>query len=139
MVRSIITVVVAMAVIQTTGVLFHRGAAGMPRAAWNCTMDVGSQCGTERANLNSELSRLPGKQLVIVRYASHHNSLNEWVYNSPDIDQSKVIWAREMDAASNHKLLLYYKDRKAWLVQPDLQPTAITSYPVPDQITPSSP
>ena len=34
-----------------------------------------------------------------------HNPLNEWVYNSADIDGSKVVWAREMDTADNLELI----------------------------------
>ena len=57
--------------------------------------------------------------MAIVRYSPQHNVFDEWVYNSADLDNSKVIWAREMDVAENEALLRYYRDRKAWLVQPD--------------------
>jgi hypothetical protein len=77
--------------------------------------------GTARAAIESRLERMPGKQLVIVRYSLGHNSLDEWVYNAADIDGSKVIWAREMDAANDVELIDYYKDRKVWLVQPDMR------------------
>ena len=38
--------------------------------------------------------------------------LNDWVYNGADIDKSKVIWARQMDPASDRELLNYYKGRR---------------------------
>jgi hypothetical protein len=79
------------------------------------------------------LEDLPGKQLAIVRYSSRHNPFNEWVYNSADIDGSKVIWAREMDGANNIELIQHYKDRKAWLVQPDLDSAILLPYPFPEQ------
>jgi hypothetical protein len=72
---------------------------------------------------------MPGRQLVIVRYATDHNSLDEWVYNAADIDGSKVIWAREMDQAENLELIHYYKDRSVWLVQPDTTPATVSVYP----------
>jgi hypothetical protein len=84
----------------------------------------------ERKQIEDKLNRLPGKQLVIVRYAPDHSSLDEWVYNAPDIDNSKVIWAREMDSANNAELTRYYKDRTVWLVQPDASPVSLSPYPV---------
>jgi hypothetical protein len=39
-----------------------------------------------RAAMLRELNQLPGKQLVVVRYKPDHETLDEWVYNEPDID-----------------------------------------------------
>ena len=55
------------------------------------------------------------------------------LYNAADIDGSKVIWAREMDAANNLELIHYYKDRTVWLVQPDKEPAEISPYTVSRQ------
>jgi hypothetical protein len=65
---------------------------------------------------------------VLVRYRLSHDSGDEWVYNSADIDHSPVVWAREMDPPSNRALLRYFQDRKAWLVQPDVQPATLSPY-----------
>jgi len=78
-------------------------------------------------------SRPDGKQLVIVHYAPDHNPLDEWVYNAPDIADSKVIWARDMGPAENLDLIHYYKGRTVWLVQPDKYPAALTPYTIPEQ------
>jgi hypothetical protein len=86
--------------------------------------------GVARAQIEDKFEKAPGQQLVIVRYSPDHNPLNEWVYNAPDIDHAKVIWAREMDDASNLELIRYYKDRKIWLVQPDLPSAGIAPYPL---------
>jgi hypothetical protein len=43
----------------------------------------------------------------------------EWVYNGAEIDSAKILWARELDAAQNERLLEYFKDRQIWLYQPD--------------------
>jgi len=88
--------------------------------------------GTERARIEAQLENLPGPQLAIVRYLPGHGLLNEWVYNHADIDGSKVIWAREGDATSNRELLHYYRNRKAWLVEPDTTPVRVTPYPAPE-------
>jgi hypothetical protein len=85
--------------------------------------------GTERARVESSLEKLPGQQLVIVRYSPRHNPLDEWVYNAPDIDSSKVVWAREMDAAHNSELMHYYANRRVWLVEPDSLPATVLPYP----------
>ena len=88
--------------------------------------------GVERAQIQSKLESLPGKQLVLVRYGPGHNVLDEWVYNAPDIDSSKVIWAREMSSSENMEILNYYKDRKAWLVQPDATSDSLSPYRPPN-------
>jgi hypothetical protein len=75
---------------------------------------------------------MPGKQLVLVRYAQNHEVLDEWVYNSANLDSSKVIWAREMDAAHDRELLAYYPDRHVWLVEPDAGDPKLSSYEVPE-------
>ena len=87
--------------------------------------------GLDRARILSELESLPGPQLAIVAYAPHH-MLNDWVYNAADIDKSKVIWARQMDPASDRELLNYYKGRQAWLVEPDCNPPRISPFPGSD-------
>lgn len=84
--------------------------------------------GLPRAHVLSELQKRPGGQLAIVRYTPGHNIYDEWVYNAADIDGSKVVWAREMDPSSNQELLRYFKDRDAWLVEPDLDPPRVSRF-----------
>jgi hypothetical protein len=91
--------------------------------------------GEERARIAADLERLQGKQLVLVHYASDHDALDEWVYNAADIDRSKVVWAWDMGPAENRELIQYYKDRKVWLVQPDLGSAQLSLYPVLEQET----
>ena len=42
---------------------------------------------------------------------------DEWVYNEAEIDQAKVIWARDMNPTENCKLIGYFKDRRIWLLE----------------------
>ena len=97
------------------------------------------QHGAARARVEASLKRLAGPQLAIVRYSSSHDSLDEWVYNAPNIDGSKVIWAREMNASENLELIHYYKDRKVWLVQPDVNPAEVSPYPIGQAGSPVAP
>lgn len=81
-----------------------------------------------RHEILATLRNTPGSHLVIVRY-NQHNVHEEWVYNDAEIDAAKVIWAREMDAESNRRLLDYYRSRRAWLLEPDATPPKLQEYP----------
>ena len=52
----------------------------------------------QRARVVHDLERLPGKQLVIVRYGEQHNVDWEWVWNAADIDAARssgpATWGR---------------------------------------------
>ena len=81
--------------------------------------------GLARANVAAQVETLPGKQLVIVRYAPEHAPFDDWVYNAADIDASKVVWAREYETET---LLRYFRDREVWLVEPDASPPKVSSW-----------
>ncbi len=85
-----------------------------------------------RARMLHDLENTPGQHLVIVRYGPSHLSDPEWVYNAADIDAAKVVWARDMDEQDNQELLQYFKNRHAWLLEPDLSPPRISPYPLTD-------
>jgi hypothetical protein len=102
-----------------------------PPSNWNFTWFGPEHYGVERAQIKARLEQLPGKQLVIVRYAPWHEPLAEWVSNRADINDAKVVWARDMGASDNLELIRYYQNRKAWLVEPDAVPARITPYSAP--------
>jgi hypothetical protein len=81
----------------------------------------------QRAHIVSQLNDDGGLHLVIVRYGPQF-SPDEWVYNEADIDGAKVVWAREMDKAQNRKLLEYFKDRRAWLLEVDTGEPKLVPY-----------
>jgi hypothetical protein len=106
----------------------HLQIAQWPASAWIGEWYGPGPFGTARADVEATLERMPGKQLAIVRYSADHRPGDEWVYNAADIDNSKVIWAREMDPGADRELIHYYKDRHIWLVQPDVQPAELSPY-----------
>jgi hypothetical protein len=95
---------------------------------WPCEGDISRQAIAEK------LAQTPGKHLIMVRYGQEdeHNIHDEWVYNGAEIDNAKVLWARELDAAQNAKLLAYFKDRGVWLVTPDDDNTYLEPYTPPE-------
>lgn len=127
-VRLLVLSCVVLAALRTWAQPLHLKLAEWPVSQWIDTWYGPGPFGAKRAHVAAELEQLPGKQLVIVRYSSSHDPYDEWVYNAADIDGSKVIWAQEMDSADDRDLIRYYKDRRVWLVQPDLQPVQISPY-----------
>jgi len=83
---------------------------------------------TPRTRIVRQLTGMPGRHLVIVRYAPNHKPFNEWVYNAADIDRAHVVWAREMDREHNAELVRHFRDRCIWLVEPDRSPVELLPY-----------
>lgn len=81
-----------------------------------------------RIAVRGQLDGAPGQQLVFVRYWPQHR-FDEWVYNAADIDAAHIVWARDLGPAENQKLLRYYPNRTAWLLQPDAHPPLLQPYP----------
>jgi hypothetical protein len=52
------------------------------------------------------------------------------VYNEPDIDNAKIVWAREMGHLKDRELRDYYRNRNAWLlIHEDNKPPILVPYP----------
>jgi hypothetical protein len=99
-----------------------------PKPSWIRTWCSQDEQNLQRARVLNELEHSPGKHLVIVHYQPVHDFiLDEWVYNRADIDGSKVIWARDM-GPQNAELVTYFRDRHAWLAEPDYNPARLTPY-----------
>ena len=111
--------VVALLVLDTATAVANRSCDPVP---WTCHGI------TRRAAFENALSRTPGKHLVMVRYERNHDINEEWVYNRADIDAAKVVWARELGEKQDAKLFAYFKDRRIWLVDPDLKNSDLLPY-----------
>jgi hypothetical protein len=105
----------AICVIYVTTVVLRIGMAVThvhPEKEWQHG-DMG------RAAIVKELDAMPGKDVVLVRYAPDFDLDREWVFNAADIDGQKIVWARDMGAEKNQELLDYYAGRKFWVVEAD--------------------
>jgi hypothetical protein len=126
---AILMALVLLLALRTTGRLPMRATP----FSWCCVQEANNST-TFRAKVRNELARLPGSQLVIVRYGPDHNFFEEWIYNAADIDRAKVVWARELTAPENRNLLAYFHNRTALLLEPDAHPPRLTPYPqAPDE------
>jgi hypothetical protein len=120
---------ISMVCLVLVAVRLYAAPLNLDLGRWPVMMWYGPDpIGAPRARMLAKLESYAGPQLAIVRYTPDHNCLDEWVYNSPDIDKSKVVWARDMGSAANQELLRYFYDRTVWLVQPDFDPPRISPY-----------
>jgi len=113
LVRGLPTACLAMFAIQIAAGPFAPN--GIAPAAWRWP----EPAGLTRAAILQQLEATGERHLVLVRYSAVHEPGDEWVYNRADIDRSPVIFARELDRASNQKLLRYFSGRRVWLIEPD--------------------
>ena len=98
-------------------------AAQFPDAWW-----------TKRQQIIGQLQRDGGRHLIVIRYAPHVANTptfgyRDWTRNGADLDGAQILWAREMDAARNARLLEYFKDRRAWLLDVDMSGERLLPYP----------
>jgi hypothetical protein len=92
----------------------------------------------ERPQIVAQLERIPGRHLVIVRYKPGNGFFEAWVHNLADIDGARIVWAQELGPAENRRLLAYFKDRTAWLVEADEKPPRLSPYPAAADHGPST-
>jgi hypothetical protein len=76
----------------------------------------------------AQLEATPGGHLVLVHYQPDHSFYEEWVYNAADINNSKIVWAREIPGIDPKPLLEYFKERLVWELDADANPVQIHPY-----------
>jgi hypothetical protein len=74
-----------------------------------------------RIAIDGQLAQVPGMQLVFVRYSPQHG-FHEWVRNGASIDAQRVVWALDLGAEEDHKLMQYFSDRSVWVLEADAKP-----------------
>jgi hypothetical protein len=81
-----------------------------------------------RAHIHDQLERDGERHLVIVMYPTGHNPREEWDYNRADIDNAKVVWARDLEADGNAELVSHFRERRKWRLQLDGDSTQLIPY-----------
>jgi hypothetical protein len=94
--------------------------------AWHKVSETSAAMSSQRASILTRLEARPGRQLILVRYKPEHDPLQEWVYNGADIDDSTVVWARDMGPKQNQELIHYYSSRRAWMLEADEVPPKLS-------------
>jgi len=98
-------------------------------AAVTLSQESRSSPPTPRAQVLATLASARSKHLVFVRYSPTHDvNSEEWVYNDADLQNSGVIWARDMGDERNRQLLQSFHDRRAWMLEPDSVPIKLNDY-----------
>ena len=80
-----------------------------------------------RIQVAGKLAALPGRLLVFVHYTPRHIFQEEWVWNSADIDGSRIVMARDLGPEEDAKLIAYYPARKVLRLDPDAEPPLLSS------------
>jgi len=129
LVRFMVASCLVLAALRPFAGPLHLALPQWPASYWTDRWYGPDHFGTERARVQAAFEAQPGRQLLLVRYSDKHNPLDEWVSNAADIDDAKVVWAREMGSNDNLELTGYYRDRSVWLVQPDSLPAIVSPWP----------
>jgi hypothetical protein len=92
--------------------------------SWCCKV----QGNMNKARITRELERVPGRHLVFVKTKTDEMNLLQWIYNSADIDASRIVWARDLGPDRDAALAAYFHGRQVWLVDPNSEPAALIRY-----------
>ncbi|PYX07285.1 MAG: hypothetical protein DMG88_15215 [Acidobacteria bacterium] len=125
MVRSVPTICVLLLLARAVSPRIH---VALPREFPQTWASPQSQM-LDRSKLENELKGYPEHHLVIVRYQPSHDAPGgEWVYNDANIDNSNVVWARDIGEDQNQELIKYFRNRRVWLLEADKRPPKLIPY-----------
>jgi hypothetical protein len=81
-----------------------------------------------KSRIERNLAARPGKHLVFVKAKTDPYNLFQWIYNDAGIDDSRIVWARDLGAVRNAQLIAYFAGRQVWLVDPNVNPAVCSKY-----------
>ena len=105
-------------------------SAGLPYTqklnfqSWCCR----AQGNSNKSRIAAMLGLIPGNHLVFVRAKTDEYNLLQWIYNNADIDQSRIVWARDLGPERNAELVRYFEGRQVWMVDPNVEPATCVRY-----------
>jgi hypothetical protein len=88
---------------------------------------------TTRTAVLAQLQQIPGSHLVIVVDDPNQVKAEDFVYNEADIDNARVVWARDMGPKENATLIRYFKNRQVWTLEADGKPPRLVAEGVPSK------
>lgn len=67
-----------------------------------------------REQIERRFEAIGGRHLILVRYVPGHSMHEEWIYNAPRPEQSRIVWARELEGVPLSVLTTAYPERIVW-------------------------
>ena len=64
-----------------------------------------------------QLERMDGLHLVFVQYVEGFSVDDEWVYNPPNLESARIVFAHDLGHDKNRELIALEIDRAIWLVK----------------------
>jgi len=92
--------------------------------SWCCRVEGNHN----KARIAAVLDLIPGNHLVFVRTKTDEYNLLQWIYNEADIDESRIVWARDLGPERDAELIGYYTGREVWMVDPNVEPATCVKY-----------
>jgi len=75
-----------------------------------------------RDDVTKVMEKIPGSHLLFVKYAPNHCFCEEWVFNSADIKNQRIVYVRPFTPESDVSLARYLSDHDIWVIEPDERP-----------------
>jgi len=82
-----------------------------------------------RDDVTAKLEKIPGKHLTFVRYTPDHCFCEEWVFNTADPMDQRVVYVRPYTPESDQELIDSFRDFDVWVLEPDLEPYHLSRLP----------